>query len=65
MTATRDQFFKPAKSSAQSKAQQSDSIAKQIIAAEVAAREKKTAALRALRLAQPEVEAPVKKTRAK
>ncbi|MBP1853330.1 hypothetical protein [Rhizobium halophytocola] len=65
MTATRDQFFKPGKMATQSKAELSDSAAKQIMAAEVAAREKKTEKLRALRLAQPVVEAPAKKGRAK
>ncbi|TCL64621.1 hypothetical protein [Rhizobium sp. BK251] len=48
MTATKEEFFKPAKLAAE----QAGSIAKQITAAEVAAREKKTQELRALRLAQ-------------
>jgi hypothetical protein len=52
MTNTDDTFFKPAKLSAQEKAQNTDSAAKQIISAELAARDAKTAKLRALRLAQ-------------
>ena len=61
MTATKDQFFKAGKLSAQSKAAQTDSVARQILDAEAAAREKKTEKLRALRMAQPPVEEPVKK----
>lgn len=52
MTATKDQFFKPAKMSAQAKAEQTDSIVKDILDAEVLARDKKTETLRALRLAK-------------
>lgn len=52
MTATRQQFFKPTKVSAATKAEETNSVAKGIVAQEAAAREKKTEKLRALRLAQ-------------
>ena len=51
-TATREQFFKPAKTSAAAKAEETNSVAKGIIAQETAARDKKTEKLRALRLAK-------------
>lgn len=54
MTATKDQFFKPGKLSAQAKAEQTNTLVRNILDAEVAAREKKTEALRALRLARGE-----------
>lgn len=65
MTATKDAFFKPTKMSAASKAAQTDATARQILEAEVSAREKKTAKLRALREAQPSPEEKPKKTRRK
>ena len=52
METTRDTFFKPGKVSAADKAERTDSTARQILAAELKAREKKTEALRALRLAR-------------
>ncbi len=52
MTATKDQFFKPAKLSADAKAKHTNSIVRDILDSEAAAREKKTQNLRALRLAQ-------------
>lgn len=52
MTATRQQFFKPTKATAATKAAETNSVAKGIIEQEAAAREKKTEKLRALRLAQ-------------
>lgn len=57
MTATRDQFFKPEKTSAQAKAGQTNSVLKTIIDAETVARDQKTEKLRALRLAQEEEQA--------
>ena len=53
MTATKEEFFKPGKLSAQAKAEQTNAVVRDILAAEVAAREKKTETLKALRLAQP------------
>lgn len=53
MVATKDAFFKPKKMSAQEKAEQTDATARDILAAEAQAREKKTETLRALRMAQP------------
>lgn len=66
MTATRDTFFKPGKVSAQDKAATTNSAARAIIDQEAVARERKTEALKALRMqreasAEPE---PPKKTRA-
>ncbi|HEV7248400.1 MAG TPA: hypothetical protein VGN93_15605 [Shinella sp.] len=52
MTATRQQFFKPTKVSAATKAAETDSAAKTIVAQEAAARDKKTEKLRAMRIAQ-------------
>lgn len=64
MTATKDEFFKPAKMSAQAKAEQTNSVVRDILDAETNAREKKTEKLKALRLAQPEpTEAPKKRGR--
>jgi hypothetical protein len=54
MTATKDQFFKPGKMSAQAKSEQTNSVVRDILDAEVIARDKKTEKLRALRLAQQE-----------
>lgn len=62
MTATRQQFFKPTKVSAEKKAEETNSVAKGIVAQETAARDKKTEKLRALRLAQAAAQpAPVAK----
>ncbi|MCP8893653.1 hypothetical protein KYK29_01835 [Shinella daejeonensis] len=66
MTATRQQFFKPTKASAAKKAEDTNSIAKGIIAQEAADRDKKTERLRAQRLARETMEpaptpAPVRK----
>lgn len=55
MTATKDEFFKPEKLSAQAKADQTNAVVRDILDAETTAREKKTERLRALRLAQAEV----------
>jgi hypothetical protein len=52
MTATKDQFFKPGKMSAQDKASAIDHMARQIIAKETSQRELKTERLRKLREAQ-------------
>ncbi|AYG62338.1 hypothetical protein QD460_31465 [Rhizobium jaguaris] len=52
MTKTKDNLFKPEKLSAQAKSEQTTSIAKDILANEASARQKKTDRLRALRLAQ-------------
>jgi hypothetical protein len=66
MTATKDQFFKPAKMSAQAKSEQTNSVVRDILDAEVIAREKKTEKLRALRLQQTaDAPAPVKKSATK
>ncbi|MCB5202092.1 hypothetical protein LH464_06330 [Neorhizobium sp. T786] len=61
MTATKEEFFKPAKMSAQAKAEQTNTVVKDILSAEAIAREKKTEKLKALRLAQPVAEEPPKK----
>jgi len=61
MTATKEEIFKPAKMSAQAKAEQTNSVVRDILSAEAIAREKKTEKLKALRLAQPVVEEPPKK----
>ena len=58
MTKTKDNLFKPEKLSAQAKSEQTTSIAKDILADEASARQKKTDRLRALRLAQEPVPAP-------
>ena len=65
MTATKDEFFKPGKLSAQAKAAQTDAVARDILAAEANARQKKTEKLKALRLAQPVLEETPKKARRK
>ncbi len=72
MDATRESFFKPEKLSATDKANRTDSAARQILDAETRAREKKTEALRALRLAQeralaaePPKEKPARKTKSR
>ncbi|MFJ6325944.1 MULTISPECIES: hypothetical protein [unclassified Rhizobium] len=56
MTATKGQFFKKTASIRNDKATTTDSLAKSIVAAENTAREKKTEALRALRLQQEATE---------
>lgn len=58
MTATKDHFFKPAKLSADAKAAQFNATVRTILDAESAARDKKTQALRELRLSQPAAELP-------
>ncbi|ANL27049.1 hypothetical protein AMC90_CH01184 [Rhizobium phaseoli] len=67
MTATKDEFFNPAKLSPRDKAEATDQTARAIIAAEASARDKKTEKLKALRLqqaAEAEAEAaPAKKRR--
>ena len=64
MTATKEEFFKPAKMSAQAKAEQTNAVVRDILDAEIAAREKKTEKLRALRLAQEQpTPAPKKRGR--
>ncbi|CAD7046083.1 hypothetical protein REJC140_04044 [Pseudorhizobium endolithicum] len=64
MTATKEEFFKPGKLSAQAKAEQTNAVVRDILAAEATAREKKTEKLKALRLAQPAPdEAPKKRGR--
>ncbi|MDM9620736.1 hypothetical protein [Rhizobium sp. S96] len=54
---SKDEFFNSTKLSSRDKAAATDTTAKAIITAEAAAREKKTEALKALRL-QHETEAP-------
>ena len=53
----KDQLFSPTKMSAQAKAEQTNQAAKEILAAEAAAREAKTAKLRLARLEQAAPEA--------
>lgn len=62
MKNTKDDFFKPKKLSAQSKAELTTSVAKDILASEASARQKKTETLRALRLVRAAAEAPPKPT---
>ncbi|MBB4577180.1 hypothetical protein PYR71_19525 [Rhizobium sp. MC63] len=67
MTATKGEFFNPAKLSPRDKAETTDQTARAIIAAEASARDKKTEKLKAMRL-QQEAEAgaeavPAKKRR--
>jgi len=52
MTKSKDDLFKPEKLSALAKSEQTTSVAKDILANEASARQKKTDRLRALRLAQ-------------
>lgn len=52
MTATKEQFFKPGKMSAQDKASATEQAARQIIATEADQRMRKTAHLRELREAR-------------
>ena len=65
MSAKKDRFFKPSRTSAESKLAQTDAAARDIVDAEATVREKKTERLRALRLAQPVAEAPKKAIRPK
>ncbi|NTF45069.1 hypothetical protein A6U86_11075 [Rhizobium sp. AC27/96] len=58
MSATKEQFFKKTASLGSDKATITDNAAKSIVAAENIAREKKTEALRALRLQQEANEEP-------
>ncbi len=58
MTKAKDNLFKPEKLSAQAKSEQTTSIARDILAHEASARQKKTDRLRALRLAQEAELAP-------
>lgn len=58
MSATKEQFFKKTASLGNDKATTTDNAAKSIVAAETSAREKKTEALRALRLQQQAAEEP-------
>ncbi|MGK9052069.1 hypothetical protein [Neorhizobium petrolearium] len=57
MTATKEEFFNPAKLSARDKAAATDHTARSIIAAEASMREKKTERLRLLRLEREAAEA--------
>ncbi|MGY5776328.1 hypothetical protein [Rhizobium sp. LEGMi135b] len=61
MTKSKDNLFKPEKLSAQAKSEQTTSIAKDILANEASARQKKTERLRALRLAQEAEPGPAPK----
>ncbi|RFZ83587.1 hypothetical protein D0Y60_21505 [Shinella sp. WSJ-2] len=67
MTATKQNFFKPTKVSAETKAADTNAAARGIVAQEANAREKKTERLRALRLAKEAATppAPLPKKRAK
>lgn len=69
MAATKDSFFSQTKLNSQQKAANTHDAAMQIVDAEAAAREKKTARLRQQRLAHeaenPQPEAPVKRRGAK
>jgi hypothetical protein len=64
MTATKENFFKPAKLSADAKAAQMNATVRTILDAEAAARDEKTRNLRALRLSQPVAETPLPPRRA-
>ncbi|MBP1851079.1 hypothetical protein [Rhizobium halophytocola] len=66
MTETNDAGTKPVKLTLQARAERTDVIAREIMASEVAEREKKTARLREMRLQQTVDEpAPEKKPRAR
>ncbi|MGG6892701.1 MULTISPECIES: hypothetical protein [Rhizobium] len=65
MTKTKDNLFKPEKLSALAKSEQTTSIARDILADEASARQKKTDRLRALRLAQETEPAPAPKAKRK
>jgi hypothetical protein len=54
MAADKESFFAPGKQSQQAKATATDNAARMIVSAETAARIKKTARLRELRLQQPQ-----------
>lgn len=58
MSATKEQFFRKTASLGNDKAKITDNAAKTIVAAENSAREKKTEALRALRLQRQATEEP-------
>lgn len=57
MTATKEEFFNPAKLSSRDKAAATDHTARAIIAAEASQREQKTERLRQLRLEREAVQA--------
>jgi hypothetical protein len=61
MTATKGEFFNPAKLSSRDKAEATDHTARAIIAQEATAREKKTEKLKLLRLQQEADAAPAAK----
>jgi len=66
MTATKQNFFKPTKVSAEKKAQDTNAAARGIVEQEASARDKKTERLRALRLAKEAADpapAPQKRTK--
>ncbi|WP_337184358.1 hypothetical protein [Shinella sp.] len=66
MTATKQSFFKPTKTSADKKAAETNSVARGIVEQETAARDRKTEKLRALRLAKEATEpAPAPKQKKK
>lgn len=65
MTATKEQFFKPGKVSAQEKASATDQAAREIISAEANRRNEKTERLRQLRQAQEADVIPVLPVRRK
>jgi hypothetical protein len=61
MTVQNGEVERPTKLSAEAKAERTNTIARDILAAEVNARERKTERLRALRMAQPAPEPAPKK----
>ena len=65
MTATKEEFFNPAKLSARDKAAATDHTARSIIATEASDREKKTEKLRLLRLERQAAEPAPAPVRAK
>ncbi|OJY78571.1 MULTISPECIES: hypothetical protein [unclassified Rhizobium] len=65
MTKSKDDLFKPEKLSALAKSEQTTSVAKDILANEASARQKKTDRLRALRLAQEAELGPAPKAKKK
>lgn len=63
MTGQKGEVERPTKISSEAKAERTNSIARDILAAEVNARERKTEKLRAMRLAQEAPEVPQKRKR--
>lgn len=63
MTGQKGEVERPTKISAEAKAERTNSAARDILAAEVNARERKTEKLRAMRLSQAAPEAPQKRKR--